>query len=198
MGRTGVGDAERASGVKVMTEQDNAPAQPPDVGRNKPKRPFEAAGRVVVRTRLENIRFSAFTAQTSSATEFVELSDEAVFSAMTRFLRPTVIRDGDATKGFTAKSTFLFKLSAGQAGAEAQTYATVSATLEGSYAFKKNAPHFTDEELQDFSLCYFPFHVWGYWREFVQSSLGRLDMPPFTLPLFQIDMAPKLVRDALE
>ena len=53
-------------------------------------------------------------------------------------------------------------------------------------------------DLKDFALCYCPFHVWGYWREFVQSSLARLDLAQFTLPLFLIGQAPQMVQDRTE
>ena len=47
-------------------------------------------------------------------------------------------------------------------------------------------------------LHYCPFHVWGYWREFVHSSLARLEFPALTVPLFQIGMAQGLVVDEMD
>ena len=74
----------------------------------------------------------------------------------------------------------------------------VKATLEASYALKEDSPDFTDEQLKTFALHYCPFHVWGYWREFVHSSLARLEFPALTVPLFQIDMAQALVVDEVD
>ena len=76
-------------------------------------------------------------------------------------------------------------------------YAVIQATLEARYSLKPDTPIFDEEDLKNYALCYCPFHVWGYWREFVQSSLARLDLPQITIPLFLIHQAPQLVQDKL-
>ena len=83
-------------------------------------------------------------------------------------------------------------------GGESEPCVVVKATLEASYAFKDDSRDFTEEQLRTFALHYCPFHVWGYWREFVHSSMARLEFPPLTVPLFQIDMAQALVVDEVD
>ena len=89
-------------------------------------------------------------------------------------------------------------------GDESEPWVVVKATLEALYVFKDDAPDFNDEQLRTFALHYCPFHVWGYWRElgdwreFVHSSLARLEFPPLTVPLFQIDMAQAFVVDEVD
>ncbi len=158
------------------------------------KLPYEAAKKVVMSTNLERVRFCAFSAQSYPATATVP--DEVSYNAATNFLRPVVTRDGSS---FSTRTTLVFQLTGTQNNADAtETYGVIRATLEAEYNLKADSAEFSDEELQQFALCYCPFHVWGYWREFVQSSLSRLDLPPFTVPLFRINMALKLVQDQLD
>ena len=50
-------------------------------------------------------------------------------------------------------------------------------------------------ELNDNLPLNVPFNSWGYWREFVQSSLSRLGYPPLTLPLFRVQLAKDWMLD---
>ena len=128
------------------------------------------------------------------------MDDDARLRASTNFRRPVVdvIAEGPDA-GFKATSTLVFRLdvpspSPGPSD-ESEPCVVVEATLEASYAFKDDSLDFTEEQLKTFALHYCPFHVWGYWREFVHSSLARLEFPSLTVPLFQIDMAQALVVD---
>ena len=127
------------------------------------------------------------------------VGDDVHLQASTNFTRPTVdSQDDGAGAGFRATSVLLFRLSRASLsdqGDESEPCVVVKATLEASYAFKDDAPDFSEEQLRTFALHYCPFHVWGYWREFVHSSLARLEFPALTVPLFRIDMAQALVVD---
>lgn len=163
--------------------------------------PIQVANEVVTRTRLSRVRFSDFSAHASVAIE--SMGEDVHLKASTNFSRPTVDSKGDdADAGFKAKTAMLFRLSrpspsSGQGG-ENEPCVVVKATLEASYAFKDESSDFTEEQLKTFALHYCPFHVWGYWREFVHSSLARLEFPALTVPLFQIDMAQALVVDEVD
>ena len=132
-----------------------------------------------------------------------EVADEAHFLMSTKFRRPDIqlIDEGDDA-AFKAMSTFVFQLGTGSLPSDddraVEPCVVVKATLEASYAFKDGAPDFSEEQLKTFALHYCPFHVWGYWREFVHSSLARLEFPTLTVPLFQIDMAQALVVDEVD
>lgn len=41
-----------------------------------------------------------------------------------------------------------------------------------------------EEALIEFGNRNAPFHLWPFWREFLQSSSGKMHLPPVVLPLF--------------
>lgn len=43
-----------------------------------------------------------------------------------------------------------------------------------------------EEELEAFGITNVVFNAWPYAREFVQNTLARMDLPPFTMPLLKI------------
>lgn len=47
------------------------------------------------------------------------------------------------------------------------------------------------EEIKAFSETNALLNSWPYWREFVQSSTVRMNLPPLTLPLFRLFRAPE-------
>lgn len=42
------------------------------------------------------------------------------------------------------------------------------------------------EEIRAFSRTNAMLNSWPYWREFVQSTVARMNLPPLTLPLFRL------------
>ncbi|MCY4509310.1 MAG: hypothetical protein OXG35_20465 [Acidobacteria bacterium] len=187
---------------KRRRTEDGGREKPPATTLDPPRRdqtPIEVANEVVTRTRLTRVRFSRFSAQASLATD---LENEVHLKASTHFSRPRVDSGDDGTDaGFSATSTLEFRLSkpapSSDPNDEDEPCVVVRATLEASYAFKDDSPDFSEEQLKTFALHYCPFHVWGYWREFVHSSLARLEFPALTVPLFQIGMAQALVVDEM-
>jgi len=161
----------------------------------KPKTPFESAAKVVRSVQLAAVQFRAFSAQALDASQTIP--EDTMFAFSTKFLRPTVT---PTEEGFSSKTTLLFQVGGKRPNQESapEPYAVIRATLEARYGLKPDSPEFTEDDLMDYALCYCPFHVWGYWREFVQSSLARLDLPQFTIPLFLIHQAPEMVRDRLD
>lgn len=171
-------------------------------GSGRPARrtptPIQVANEVVTRTRLTHVRFSSFSAHARTTLENLDMA--ARLHASTNFSRPRIDRaDDEKDAGFKANSTLVFRLDTqapnSDQGDDSEPIVVVKATLEASYAFKDDSQDFTEEQLRTFALHYCPFHVWGYWREFVHSSLARLEFPSLTVPLFQIDMAQALVVD---
>jgi len=66
------------------------------------------------------------------------------------------------------------------------------ATAELVYA-KKHDAAISDADLDEFAKVNAPFNAWAYWREFVQSSLARLNLPSIAIPLFRISDAARLM-----
>jgi hypothetical protein len=153
--------------------------------------PFTAAAKVIRAVQLEAVRFSAFASESLAFR-----ADEAVvFNGSSSFLRPEV---RPREQGISTKLTLTFRLNGRFPDESETTCALIRATLHADYRFKPESPVFSADETRDFALCYAAFHVWGYWREFVQSSLARLELPHVTIPLYLIDQAPKMVRDTQE
>jgi hypothetical protein len=44
----------------------------------------------------------------------------------------------------------------------------------------------SDETLGRFAEINATFNAWPYWREFVQTTMARMNLPPFTLPVFRL------------
>ena len=174
----------------AATATDVAPPAEP-----KPKTPFTAAAKVVVAVQLSSVRFSACSAQLLESID--DIPDGVALYVSMKFSTPTILPVDD---GLSTRTTLLFRMSGKLPDNEEspKPYAVVRATLEARYDLKPDTPKFSDDDLRDFALCYCPFHVWGYWREFVQSSLARLDLPQTTVPLFLISQAPQMVQDKLE
>ena len=163
--------------------------------------PVEVANEVVTRTLLRRVRFSEFSAHARMAMQ--EVGEEARLRASINFRRPDVDLLGDGKDaGFKATSTMVFRLDGPSLSTDDDSASdpcvVVKATFEASYTFKDGSPDFSEEQLKTFALHYCPFHVWGYWRELVHSSLARLEFPALTVPLFQIDMAQALVVDEVD
>lgn len=173
----------------MTADQPSRDAATPDE-QEKPRSLFVAAANVVRQINLVAIEFASCSAQRQDAS----LRPDMGLNAATSFLRPTVnLKDS----GFTLRTSLLFRAGYNDE-AGSQPIGVVRATIETEYAFKEDAPNFSEEDLNDFALCYGPFHVWGYWREFVQSSLARLNLPQMTVPLFLIAQAPTMVQTSLE
>jgi hypothetical protein len=44
----------------------------------------------------------------------------------------------------------------------------------------------TEEGFRQFAASNGVFNAWPYWREFVQNTVGRMGLPPLTIPVFRI------------
>jgi hypothetical protein len=105
------------------------------------------------------------------------------------FTRPRVEQRDDAV---IITTTFRLTLQAENSQAGSPPLARVSAGTELTYA-REPGVEIETADLDDFAAVNAPFNAWPFWREFVQSSLTRLGLPPLLLPLFRIEEAPSLV-----
>lgn len=48
------------------------------------------------------------------------------------------------------------------------------------------AAHFSDAVLEEFARVNGAFNVWPYWREYVQTTAARMNLPPLVLPVFRV------------
>ena len=64
--------------------------------------------------------------------------------------------------------------------------ATLKATFELKYSLPKEMVEVTSEELTAFAEVNAIFNAWPYWREFIQSTFVRMNLPPVLLPVFRL------------
>lgn len=61
----------------------------------------------------------------------------------------------------------------------------VTAGFELEYLLPENFVA-TSEQLKTFAATNAVFNAWPYWREFIQNTTARMNLPPVTLPLFRL------------
>ncbi len=76
-----------------------------------------------------------------------------------------------------------------------KTVVSILATFELSYLLPGDVK-VTEGELNDFARINATFNVWPYWREFVQNTVTRMNLPPVVLPLFRLKVAVKQLEVA--
>lgn len=77
----------------------------------------------------------------------------------------------------------------------AATYLKISGEYKVSYKWNDGdcASDFEPAQIHCFSRINSVYNVWPYWREYVNTTLNRMAMPPFTLPLLTAENAVQLV-----
>ena len=63
--------------------------------------------------------------------------------------------------------------------------AELTATFVAEYRITTSSPP-EHEALEEFAQMNVLYHVWPYWREYVQSMCGRLRLPEIMLPMFRL------------
>lgn len=69
----------------------------------------------------------------------------------------------------------------------------VNAAFEIKYSLPKEL-EVSQEQLNTFAGINSVFNAWPYWREFVQSMIARMNLPPVTLPVFRLETTKKVRR----
>lgn len=66
--------------------------------------------------------------------------------------------------------------------------ATVSARMYSQYVevLSKELAAIGADVLKEFGTANGLYHVWPYWREYVQSTMVRLKLPAITIPMFRL------------
>lgn len=62
-------------------------------------------------------------------------------------------------------------------------------TIDALYALAYQVDSFdglTQEGFEQFANLNGVYNAWPYWREFVQNTVGRMGLPPLTIPVFRI------------
>jgi len=148
---------------------------------------------IAQKVEILSLRFKSFSA---SGTYSVEtLPSEGELIPRVAFTRPRIEQPpiAEAGRDLIISTTLVFTLLLALRSDEQSTIASVRAETELIYRRKKKARNedFAEDAVRAFAEVNAPFNAWGFWREFVQSSLARLELPAVTLPLFRADKALK-------
>lgn len=77
----------------------------------------------------------------------------------------------------------------GEAAPAEDSPVRISAAFELAYQLA-GLEKFDDATLQQFAQSNGIFNAWSYWREFIQNSVARMNLPPLVLPLFRGEPSP--------
>lgn len=162
-----------------------------------PESDYQRASRVTPHWNIVAIRFRTIHGKGFATTE--SLPDEADFRPTIGFTRPSL--KYDARGRLIVRTTFIFSIDSDLKSTDGDDISShpivqLRAATELVYRRRPKAPDvFADEDLNAFARVNAPFQAWGYWREFTNSTLQRLELPPFALPLFRPGDAKRLLLD---
>ena len=112
-------------------------------------------------------------------------------------LKAEIQQDGRVSKHEDVISTIIrFQFFARQSKKSKSPFVSISATFLGEYRTAKGFRP-SPKELDAFLKANATFNCWPYWREYVQSAVSRMDLPPTTLPFFRIKSISKAPRPKL-
>ena len=69
--------------------------------------------------------------------------------------------------------------------AESGEIVKIACRFDGTYGVRKDFQP-TEEQIQAFHRGNAIFNCWPYFREYVQSTVGRLNYPPLTVPFLRL------------
>ena len=93
------------------------------------------------------------------------------FETAIRLVDSELVRDEDGSADIPEKSIHL----------------EITATFAAHYLLRTDVD--VDQilsALEAFARCNVGYHVWPYWREYVQSTCSRLGIPPIPVPLYRV------------
>jgi hypothetical protein len=71
--------------------------------------------------------------------------------------------------------------------ADDAVYVEIAAEFSANYRLKEEADeNGLRDALSEFSQINVGYHVWPYWREYVQSTCTRIGIPPIPVPIYQV------------
>jgi hypothetical protein len=54
-----------------------------------------------------------------------------------------------------------------------------------------------DDVLAEFASTNGVFNAWPYWREFIQTTVARMELPPLVLPVFRLERRPETAETTM-
>lgn len=100
--------------------------------------------------------------------------------------KSSVLQRPDKDGSFLIRTDFKFSIKQD----DGKTPVTIKAGFELNYSLPANLKS-TPTELEEFGRSNAIFNAWPYWREYLQSTLVRMGLPAFTLPVYRIQARKK-------
>jgi len=151
---------------------------------------LRTAAEVLQAVQLASVRYTHWAAHAFRNIE--SLPEEAMIEPVMGFTKPKCrIED----HRISIETSFVFSMQGELPSGHLERYVALRLGTRLDYILNPKEREFTLEEVETFARRYTAFHAWGYWREYVQSSLPRMDLPSFTLPMLFIDAAEQLSLD---
>ena len=92
--------------------------------------------------------------------------------------------------GFIVGAQLTARVDSGDA-ANPATDAPVQIMVAFALAYRlSDAPTYSDAVLDEFAQTNAVFNAWPYWREYVQTTSARMNLPPMILPVFRVTATP--------
>jgi len=141
-----------------------------------PADPASQVSRIIAAVQLENVRLS--DAQLSSSV----LSRDDVGDADVHVRRSSTVAARDS-RGFRVAMLLDLRI-VSKDGGDAPAV-SIRCTFELTYALPEGFET-SSEALERFAEVNATFNAWPYWREFVQTTMARMNLPPFVMPVFRL------------
>ena len=142
-------------------------------------RPLKQIASLLAVVQIEDVRLVE-----SSAKSNVRSTDEAGTVKLT-------IQTSTSVKEYSDDSLFVLAGISAQlvpTESEQSPAITLRATFELRYSLPKDFK-VSRRQLNTFARINGAFNAWPYWREFIQNTVARMDLPPITLPVFRLEDA---------
>jgi hypothetical protein len=142
---------------------------------------MKAAGKVAAGTELRNIFL--LEAKAALAPPFVEGGCRIPEKGLAA---KTGHHSGKfATHKRTLRTTLQFHFSAGEEGKSDRPLLVIAATFIAEYQMAEGFNP-SPKELNAFMKTNAVFNCWPYWREYVNATAARMNLPHLTLPFFRV------------
>jgi hypothetical protein len=103
---------------------------------------------------------------------------------------------GEMTQGYRLRVLVKYLLLGKHAAEEsASPLFRIGSTFELVYSLP-NVIEPTPKEIRAFCQTNVMLNSWPYWREFVQNTIIRMNLPPLTLPLFRLVSGPSVAAQS--
>jgi hypothetical protein len=104
---------------------------------------------------------------------------------------------GRSEHEFIVGARMVVRVDASDTAGEPDPPVSVDVTIALTYSLS-DAHSVAHEVLEEFARVNGAFNAWPYWREYVQATLSRMNLPPLVLPVFRVVPTAESEQRAIE